>query len=534
MDNNYRKYLKYKNKYKQLVGGGANPNDDTCREICKFLNELMESMRVTSASEAIYKMFYSLPDSLPDPYIIEINSDKNNGDKNNGGAGFASEPINPINKCINKYKELILSSIESLHNKHLIFCIMFLLNIQPDMINDQQIRVPYQIYLTTNVLVESNGDIPLNDPSKWTNIRVWKGPFLMEDFWDSEFDEFLKEYNKFEVSRQSFFLFWANLVNFARLFAKITSCSVFLTGDKKFDYTPASIGKLVLQDNSSEEISTFYTYGTFYKSKDSTIEAQDTTDATGETSQHKTDEKLLRAQQYTQWSSFKYELVKLLISALSCDYNNIFDFYSNYISYLFNTNVSQVKEQLNLSLMNKDTSLLFLSFFQIQNTKFCRRDVCTRFQITTIDPRLITDNLLLNPLDSIYHDFVTHRELERKSKLKTTDMIEIQEFLQQLLQSFSEKETLAFIFDIYHERGRSTPFSKSDFVLLLNELLGAFKYSEIIYNFMILLRNYQTVKDGVKFVFNDDALRLIELYCDVWIIRGKKKYSIEIEEREDL
>jgi hypothetical protein len=51
MDNNY-------STYKQLVGGGAKPNDATCREICNFLNELMKSLKVTPASKSIIFICY--------------------------------------------------------------------------------------------------------------------------------------------------------------------------------------------------------------------------------------------------------------------------------------------------------------------------------------------------------------------------------------------------------------------------------------------------------------------------------------------
>ena len=84
MDNNYRKYLKYKNKYKQLVGGGANPNDDECKQIHEFLTELMTSQNSNNISK-------------------------------NGGAEYIliNGPTDPINDCLKKNKELILSAVIS-------------------------------------------------------------------------------------------------------------------------------------------------------------------------------------------------------------------------------------------------------------------------------------------------------------------------------------------------------------------------------------------------------------------------------------
>jgi hypothetical protein len=364
MSSYHKKYLKYKNKYINLLGGDIRA--ENCKNISIFCNKLFE---LHNNIDAINKL-----------YIDNI----------------------------------LLFKSKIKFNTNLLVNLNYLLGIKIENITNEEIK---KILQDTYISLNYN-EIPIKlnliddklDPECLKNIGVWYKPFILEDFWRCEISEFMDEFDRFEVSKQSYALYWTNLINISSLLCRIKTCNYYfinINDDEKINIE-------LLKSNINE----LYSSGNILDIRNrnlSNIKPQYPNAKYIFTYLNEiTNEKII-------------ELTSLLINSLTCEYNKISIFYLELmcsIIELENHNesfvegygdlLSPIKNICKKILESKDT-YFYLSLNLPKDSTFARNEY-TNIICSSINPINLIDNVPLSITQIIGHDYYFHKAQIRKSK----------------------------------------------------------------------------------------------------------------------
>ena len=351
---------------------------------------------------------------------------------------LTNDPINykDINDEFNQQiiKKIIMNGGESLH---LIGTILFLLDFDIEKLTELTIKAKIcEVYTKRMYNFPLTHDLQLN--------QIWYKPYYKEDFWDCKLLKFMEEYHKFKSTRQSFFLYWKSLINISILFGKITKCpSYVLIPDKSFIELVNIIGSLpdiicnpYINDHFKIKSKKCYIY------------------------------------EFKKWNEVKKILIKLLIDALDCNYDNIYRLYRKLICYLHNNNndydnyedfipdyfkyicSSHIEQDTNLTASSEyseaiqkrlqkakcneikldrsnleckikkieENTFLYLSLIFPTQYTFTRHEF-TNFAPVSINPVYHVDKTKKSLIEIIGHDLESHKLIDRKMMFNDNPII---------------------------------------------------------------------------------------------------------------
>jgi hypothetical protein len=254
----------------------------------------------------------------------------------------------------------------------------------------------------------------------------------------------MAQYKKFKTTTPSFFLYWKSLINISILFGKITKCpSYVLIPDKSFVEHVNIIGSL------PDIICNPYTNDHFkIKGRNCYI------------------------YEFKKWNEVKNILIKLLIDALDCKYDNIYKLYRKLICYLHNNNndygnyedfipdyfkyicsshteedtnltdsseySKAIQERLQIAKCNKlkldisnleckikkieGNTFLYLSLIFPAQYTFTRHEF-TNFVPVSINPVYHVDKAKKSLIEIIGHDLESHKLIDRKMMFNDNPII---------------------------------------------------------------------------------------------------------------
>ena len=70
------------------------------------------------------------------------------------------------------------------------------------------------------------------NPLYLNKLKVWYGPnslFFLEEIWKIDIEKFYEEYNNFESTKQSYILYWNNIINILLFLCKIKTCRYYFS-----------------------------------------------------------------------------------------------------------------------------------------------------------------------------------------------------------------------------------------------------------------------------------------------------------------
>ena len=415
----YLKYLKYKNKYLNLLGGEIRANN--CKSISIFCNKLL---KLHSENDIV---------KINDLYIENI-------------LLFKSTPFNNI----------------------LLVNLNYLLGIKIEDITNEEIKKILQD--TYNLLIYNENPIK---PDFKETIGVWYKSFIFEDFWRCSIFEFMNEFDNFEITKQSYALYWTNLINLSSLLCRMKTCNYYfisITGEK--------INIRYIIDN----IDDLYASGAIIDFN---------TIRVGELKLKALKRNYPNAKYICKYindiSNEKIiELTYSLMNSLNCEYQNIHNFY-----YLFMCSI------IDLEHHNKDyiydivdlvgpikkicgsglkDDYLYLSLNLPKDSTFARNEY-TNIICTSVNSLLLIDNVPLSMTQIIGHDYYFHKAKIRKSNYNKKNKKDFREFVDYLNILNIDKE---WVFKMVISRLKDDIFKINDdirskpYILLLNELRDNF------------------------------------------------------------
>lgn len=369
------KYIKYQQKTKSiaklinLVGGNFRPEIANCEKINNFCKSLLTEIKTTNNVD-----------------IIESLYTKN------------------IGLFDDKFNRILLSNF------------VFLLGIKLEHLTNEKLKEILQKVYTDRHYSENPNKLKFIDnsdkidPSCMVNIEVWNKKFFLEDFWNCTIEEFMNEYDNFETTKQSYLLYWINLVNITSLLCMIKTCNYYF----------------VTVDDDSEERITATNYDEYYNKNEIVIFSD-------EEDYFKSQNLIANNKKFVfKWideipDKEMFDLIKLLLNCFDCKYENIFDFYKGFVcllntkehpnNFYYGNLLSQEVNELCASIQHntKYDGFFYLSTNLPRDESYARNEY-TKFYCSTINPLYPIDGIVLSINQIVGHDLTFHNMKDRKKK----------------------------------------------------------------------------------------------------------------------
>lgn len=452
-----------------------------------------------------------------------------------------------INEVYHTYFDYLFDDEKNIYNILLLANINFLLDINLDSITNEIIREKIRaIYIKKHYNSSSREinfiNVPdetfnekikyqnIIDPLCFENIDVWNTDYILEDFWRSDIHEFMDEYDNFEKTEQSYFLYWMNLINISSLLCKLKTCNCYLTKIAHRDnyiHTPENFKQL----HKNGEIH----YITQNKKKDLNLREL----------------KIMYPNikymcLFITISTDKYfELIKLLLNSFNCHYDNIKILYENLICTLLPIeNINEgIEDSADLlqdikKLCNGQDNgnyYLYLSLILPADHKYARNEY-TKICCTSINPLNLIDNVVLSIDQIIGHDLTFHAAIQRKITHSDDVKVSFRQFIAFIDYCNGNKENLnkklkeyifklnpvwindnrmlyfhynkllsdcenydynnlfAYVHFLFHEIKNSNPFTQDNLIIEINYIISS------ITSVNILTRNYNFRLEMIMFI----------------------------------
>lgn len=381
------KYLKYKKKYLDLLklyGGEFRTNIDNCEKINNFIQEFIG--------------------------IIESEHNESNNKTNK---------INKINELYLKYYNLFETNE---NNKTILANFNYLLGIKLAEITNNDIK---QI-ITSSYEKKNYNENPIKleldnngflDVKCLQDIQVWYKPYILEDFWRCNIEEFMDEYDKFENTNnlQSYLLFWTSIINMSSLLCRIKTCNYYF-----------------IKVNNNTQIPTQETYSQMILNKEivqmtntNTINAY----TENEILKNYPQTKLIFTYFYDISDEDFNELSFLLAKCLNCEYDNMLTFYLKFICLMnekeihnnryssggFVDLVNIIKKICGNTNNNlKEYNLLIYISLNLPKDSTYARNEYTNMICTSINSLQLIDTIPISMGQIVGHDYYFHRAEPKK------------------------------------------------------------------------------------------------------------------------
>ena len=160
----------------------------------------------------------------------------------------------------------------------------------------------------------------------------------------------------------------------------------------------------------------------------------------------------------TDFRKYNYEnLIKSLLEALSCNYNNIYNFYVNFLNYIL---IVKLKNNYNkyalnfISEIKKNKCFLYLSLNNVKDYIYARTQY-TKFCSTIVDPFTIIHNVYRDISWKIGHDFSAHHIIQRKKEFTKINQINFLIYINLIYTKFTNYKLLNILHVFYHEQYRT-------------------------------------------------------------------------------
>lgn len=379
----YQKYIKYKKKY-NLLGGEIRINKDNCEKIYNFIINLLVTIQ-----------------EYDDDHEMKLSE---------------------VNLLYFNNKNLFMN--DKHFNLLLLTNINFLLNIKLEFITDIEIKEKLQTMYHKRFYSENK--IELNfidnklDPKCLKNIKVWYTPFIHEDFWRSDINEFMDEYDRFEVTDQSYFLFWTNLLNISSLLCKIKTCNYYfikIHDDEKSIPTEETLKELHKNNQLMylQELNNLNIHIT----KKSLLHSYPNL------------KYIFTSINNIDWYNFDY-IINLLLNSFNCRYEGSIQLlYLELICFLLDTEVHNttyntllLKQIRTICRKQSISSFLYLSLILPKDYIYARNEY-TKFCCSTLNPLYLIDDIPLSIDQIIGHDLDFHQMITRKKNYLYNDEVKI-------------------------------------------------------------------------------------------------------------
>jgi hypothetical protein len=492
-----QKYIKYKlkyfnllNLYKNQLGGEFRTKIDNCEKISNFMEELN---------------------------VIIWNDKNNNTD---------------YLKQINELYESNILLFENELNQLVIANINYLLDIKLNQITNNTIRelisdiYTKKLYNENPIGLKFTSDNFLH-PDCLRDINVWYKPYLLEDFWKCDINEFMDEIDKFDESEllHSFKLFWTNIINISSLLCKIKTCNYYF---------------IKFEDDS--KIPTIETYNQMLQNNE--IFKMTDLNITNLTSyvnikNFNPNVKLIFTYIRNIDNTILFDFTKLLIKCFNCNYDYLLEFYlkflctmkdleihnPNFISDLTGIIQNICNDNDNV-LQNKDV-LLYLSLNLPKDSTYARNEY-TNFICSSINSLFLIDTIPLSMCQIVGHDYYFHGAKNKKIQCSEVNKKEFKKFL--LCLETINKEKVINTFDTIIKIVKNVYF--------LNDNLNNFK-NNFIQNYINKYRDYNmlTMLDLLHFIFHEK--RAVECINSISITNEINKYltyelNFNAEKKEEI
>ncbi len=409
-----QKYIKYKQKYldlldlyKNQVGGEFRTVIDNCEKISNFMEELSQIIKITGHKN----------------YLNKIN---NLYEKN-------------IELFQNELNQLVLANIN------------FLLDIKLSQITNNRVRELVSDIYTKKLYSENPIGLKLGPdnflhPDCLRDIGVWYKPYLLEDFWRCDINEFMDEIDKFDESEllHSFTLFWTNIVNISSLLCKIKTCNYYFIKFENDSQIPTTqTYNQMLQNNEIFKMTDLsYEKNTYANIK-----------------KFNPNVKLIFTYIKNIDNTILFDFTKLLIECFNCDYDNLLKFYLNFLCTMkdleiHNPNYSSgglgdlidsiqnICDDNDNELQDKDV-LLYLSLNLPKDSTYARNEY-TKFICTSINSLFLIDNVPLSMCQIVGHDYYFHGAKDKKFQCSKVIKKEFKKFVVCLETINKEKNVNTF------------------------------------------------------------------------------------------
>ena len=172
-------------------------------------------------------------------------------------------------------------------------------------------------------------------------------------------------------------------------------------------------------------------------------------------------------------------LIESLVKALSCNYNDIYNFYVNFLNYIL---IIKLKNYHNnkvlnfISNINNNNCFLYLSLNNVKDYTYARTQY-TKFCSTIVDPFIIIHETYRNISWKIGHDFITHHIIQRKKEFTRINQINFLIYIKLIYEKFNNYELLNILHAFYHEQYRT--YGSLNFTIkdLINQIIKFKKYN---------------------------------------------------------
>ena len=429
-----------------------------------------------------------------------------------------------INELYNTYEILFVDirqkdiKFNDKLNTILLASINFLIGIKlsniTNMIVRSNIKIVYDTYFYNDSPTGPTFTDNKLDLNCLNNMKVWNTQFFLEDFWRCTIDEFMDEYDKFELTQKSYLFYWINLINVTMLLCKLKSCSYYFIRFDENDVLPTfdTYDQYIVGDDKSERYSNCY-----YLNEKEKFVLITINDITHENIKN---------------------LTQTLIKSFSCEYSNILLFYTKLLCFLLereNRSYSAFNLLGDIKKLCTNTNsfdgFFYLSLNLPKDAIFARNEY-TKFYATTINPVRLIDNLPLSIVQIVGHDLTFHNMKTRKvhdvgivdTKTDFRELIDIIkthnqdkskiiypehfyindlnfyksnyfEIIQKLINKHSENyDPMNIVHFLFHEIGSVEPFTRKSLAESINRIIDG--------NFTgnALMNDYELALEVVYFI----------------------------------
>jgi hypothetical protein len=316
---------------------------------------------------------------------------------------------------------------------------------------------------------------------------------IYEDFWKCTIEEFINEYDRFESMelKQSYFLFWTNLINISSLLCRIKTCNYYFIKINKTYENPTP-------ETSNEEIINFR------KNPDLSYSVR---------SLSKTVKYIFTSIDSISSDITSFELKGLclfLIDSLNCNYDNIKTLYINIICYLSDKEQHEETLESRFHLLSGPSKicslreefndcLLYLSLSLANEFTYARSEY-TRFACTFLNPVFYTDKIAMSIGQLIGHDLIFHNAMNRKQKYILNNDV----YQDDTRKSF--KKILSFITIINNHKNEFLAFINRNTSTLSfrdDELFKTF-YKDYMEQYKIY--DYHKILSSINYLFHERGI----------------------------
>lgn len=457
------KYLKYKKKYLdllQLYGGEFRTNIDNCEKINNFIKEFIS--------------------------IIKNNTYNNNKSE-------IEIKITKINELYVKYLDLFASNelnMLILSNLNYLFGIK-LSDITNSKINEIISNIYTKKQYNENPIkfeLDTDGFL---DKKCLQDIQTWYKPYLIEDFWKCDINEFMNEYDNFENSHQlmSYLLFWTNVINISSLLCRIKTCNYYF-----------------IKVDKNSKIPTFETYDKML-SNNEIVKMTDTTKSNGFTDAQiklsfpKTKLIFTYLEEFTN-NEFD-DLVLMLAKCFDCEYSNLLEFYLKFICLLnmkenhncqYNSggigdliiDIKKICEQKNTNL--SEYNILLYPSLNLPKDNIYARNEYTNMICSSLNSLYLIDNIPLSMTQIIGHDYYFHRGEPKKINYSDEVKYDFRNLIKYLEKMNAGKEIIFSTFKSNIQQIRkSFKYINEDFVKFRTEFINNYVSNYENYDYLNFL-----------------------------------------------